>query len=174
MKVFSEALTVDFGRPRNDQNLAPMAQDGRQDAPSWSPNAPKWDIDGHLESIWGGFLSIFRYLGSDFTEKGQRQKTDDSTTFLVYFEVFGGVVGGSWALFWPILATRWALLADGCDKLETSSQHVGKNVTSEFLREPTRVEKVSGRRRWARWLHIRMNPISPSPHPSPYSCGGLQ
>ena len=134
MKVFSEALSVDFCRPRNDQNLAPMAQDGRQDGPSWSQDGPRWDIDGHLESISEGFLSIFGGLGNNFSEKGHRQKTDDSTTFLLYFEVFGGVVGGSWALFWPILATRWALLADLGLKLETSSQHVGTNVASDALR----------------------------------------
>ena len=65
MKVFSEALLVDFGRPRNDQNLAPMAQDGRQDGPSWIPNGPSWGQDGHLEAIWGAILIIFGGLRSD-------------------------------------------------------------------------------------------------------------
>ena len=65
MKVFSEPLLVDFGRPRNDQNLAPMAQDGRQDGPSWSQDGPSWGIDGHLEIMWEEILSIFGGLGGD-------------------------------------------------------------------------------------------------------------
>ena len=58
MKVFSEALMVDFGWPQNDENLAPMAQDGRQDGPSWGQ-------DGHLEAIWGAISSILGGLGCD-------------------------------------------------------------------------------------------------------------
>ena len=65
MKVFSEALLVDFGRLRNGQNLAPMAQDGRQYGSSWSQDGPSWGQDGHLEAIWGAILSIFGGLGGD-------------------------------------------------------------------------------------------------------------
>ena len=65
MKVFSEALMVDFGQPQNDQNLAPVAQDGRQDGPSWSQDDPSWGQDGHLEAIWGAILSILGGLGCD-------------------------------------------------------------------------------------------------------------
>ena len=65
MKVLLEALSVDFGRPRKDQNLAPMAQDGRQDGPSWSQDAPSWGQDGHIEVIWGAILSILGGLGAD-------------------------------------------------------------------------------------------------------------
>ena len=67
--------------------------------------------------------------------------------FWVHFGVLGGLVGGSWGVFWAILATRWALLADLGVNLETSLKHVATNVTSDGLRWPTKVEKVGGRGR---------------------------
>ena len=66
MKVLLEAVLGPFGRPRIDQNLSPVAQDGAKLEPRWRQDGPSWCLDGHLETIWGSFLTIFHGPGSDF------------------------------------------------------------------------------------------------------------
>ena len=66
MKFLLEAVLAHGGRPRIDQNLAQVAQDGAKLEPRWRQDGPSWCLDGHLETIWGSFLSIFHGLGSDF------------------------------------------------------------------------------------------------------------
>ena len=64
-KNLSKCALADFGRARIDQNLAQMGQDGAKLEPRWRQEPPSWGQDGHLEAIWGAFLSIFGGLGSD-------------------------------------------------------------------------------------------------------------
>ena len=66
MKLFLEVVLAHGGRPRIDENLAHVAQDGAKLEPRWRQDGPSWCLDGHLETIWGSFLSIFHGLGSDF------------------------------------------------------------------------------------------------------------
>ena len=58
-------ILVNFGRARNDQNVAQMAQDGAKLEPSWRQDGPSWGQDGHLEAIWGAILIILGGLRSD-------------------------------------------------------------------------------------------------------------
>ena len=137
MKFLLEAVLAHGGRPRIDQNLAQVAQDGAKLEPRWRQDAPSWNQDGHLEAIWGAILNIFGGLGSDLLKNVRSVKTDNTTTFWPHFGVLGGLVGGSWGVFWAILATSWALLGDLGVKLGTSWQHVGTKMAKDGLRWPT-------------------------------------
>ena len=130
-------ILVNFGRARIHQNVAQMAQDGAKLGPRWRQDAPSWCQDGHLEGIWGAILSIFGSLGSDLLKNGESRKSNDSTTFLLYFGVLGGLVGGSWGVFWAILATSWTLLGDLGVILGTCWQHVGTKTAKKALRWAT-------------------------------------
>ena len=79
--------------------------------------------------LWG--------LGADLYKNGRSVKTNNTTMFWLHFGVLGGLVGGSWGVFWAILATSWALLDDLGVKLGTFWQHVGTERTKDGLRWPT-------------------------------------
>ena len=81
-------------------------------------------------------MSIFGGLGNDLCENSESRKSNDSTAFLQYFGVLGGLVGGSWEVFWAILATSWALLGDLGVKLGTSWQHVGTKMAKDGQLKP--------------------------------------
>ena len=120
MRVLLEAFLVDCGRPRIDEILAQMAQDGAKLKPRWRQGAPSWDQDCHFEAIWAAILNILGGLGSDLLKNVRSVKTDNTTAFWPHFGVLGGLVGGSWGyrgaswrevgLHWAILASRWDLL----------------------------------------------------------------
>jgi len=74
-------ILVNFGRARIDQNLAQMGQNGAKLEPRWRQELPSWGQDGHLEAIWGAFLSIFVGLGSDLKKDGRSEKTDNTRAF---------------------------------------------------------------------------------------------
>ena len=112
MRVLLEAFLVDCGRPRIDEILAQMAQDGAKLKPRWRQGAPSWDQDCHFEAIWAAILNILGGLGSDLLKNVRSVKTDNTTTFWPHFGVLGGLDGGSWGVFWAILAISWALLGD--------------------------------------------------------------
>ena len=130
-------IFVNFGRARIDQNRAQTSEDDAKMEPRWRQDPPSWGQDGHFEAIWGGIFSIVGDLGSDLLKNGESRKSEDSTTFLLYFGVLGGLVGGSWGRFWAILATSWALLGDLGVKLRPSWQHVGTKMAEDALRWPT-------------------------------------
>ena len=130
-------MLADLGRARIVENLTQMAKDGATREPRWRQDAPSWGQDGHLETIWGAILRIWGGLGSDLSKNGRSVKTNNTTAFWPHFGVLGGLVGGSWGVFWAILATSWALLGDLGVKLATSWQHVGTNMAKDGLRWPT-------------------------------------
>ena len=131
MDRLSWQILVNFGRARIGQNLAKFGQDGINLAPRWRQEPPSWGQDGHLEALWGAFWSIFGGLGSDLEKNGRSVKSNNPTTFWLHFGVLGGLVGGSWGVFWAILATSWALLGDLGVKLGTSWQHVGTKMAKD-------------------------------------------
>ena len=118
-RKLSWQILVNFGRAKISPNWAKMA-------PSWSQDGakipqvgakmailrPSWGQDGHLEAIWGAFLSIFGGLGSDLQKNCRSVKSNNTTAFWPHFGVLGGLDGGSWGVFWAILARSWALLVD--------------------------------------------------------------
>ena len=75
-------------------------------------------------------MSIFGSLGSDLFKNGESRKSNDSTTFLLYFRVLEGMVGRSWALFSAILAISSAILRHLGLKLEISGQVVGTKMAT--------------------------------------------
>ena len=131
IQKLSWLILVNFGRARIDQNLAQRGQDGGKLEPRWHQDPPSWSQDGHLEAIWGAILSIFGCLGGDLWENGRSVKTNNTPTFRLHFGVLGSLVGGSWEVFWAILATSWVLLGDLGVKLETSWQHVRTKMAED-------------------------------------------
>ena len=103
---------VNFGGARIRQNLTKLGQDGAKLEPRWRQDPPSWGQDGHLEAIWGAFLSLFGGLGSDLQKNCRSVKSNNTTAFWPHFGVLGGLDGGSWGGFWAILAISWALLGD--------------------------------------------------------------
>ena len=83
-------------------------------------DGPRWGLNGHLGVILGGvFGHFFEWL---------KCKNEHHYSVLAHFWVLGDLVGGSWGVFWAILATSWALLGDLGVKLGTSWQHVGTKM----------------------------------------------
>ena len=86
------------------QNLAQVGQDSANLEPRWRQELPSWGQDGHLEAIWGAFLSIFGGLGSDLLKNGRSVKTNNSPSFLMVFR-FGARLGGFRSSFGECLGT---------------------------------------------------------------------
>ena len=88
-------ILVNFGRARNDQNVAQMAQDGAKLEPSWRQDGPSWGQDGHLEATWGAILATFGGLGGDLCKKCRSVKTTNPPSLLVVFWGPGSSLGDS-------------------------------------------------------------------------------
>ena len=106
-------------------------------APSWSRDEPSWAHDGHLEVIWKAIPTILKRQGDDLCKNGRCVKMSVTMAFWPQMEVLGGLVGGSWGVFWAILVTSWALLGDVGVKLETFWQKVETKMAEDGLRSPT-------------------------------------
>ena len=119
---------ADFGQARGGQNGGKMAELGAKMEPRWRQDGPSWAPDRHLEASWGAILAILKGLGADFGKNGRHVKMSITMAFWPHFGVLGGLVGGSWGLFWVILAKSWALLGDLGVKLGTSWRHVGTKM----------------------------------------------
>ena len=150
-QTLSWLILVNFGRARIDQNRAQKSQDGAKLEPRWRQDGPSWAPDRHLEATGGAILAILKGLGADFGKNGRHVKMSITMAFWPHFGVLGGLVGGSWGVFWAILGTSWALLGDLGVKLGTSWQHVGIKMAKDGLRWPTYVEKGHDRCK-GRWL----------------------
>ena len=127
-------IWADFGQARDAQNGGKMAELGAKMEPRWRQDGPSWAPDRHLEASWGAILAILKGLGADFGKNGRHVKMSITMAFWPHFGVLGGLVGGSWGVFWAILATSWALLGDLGVKLGTSWQHVGTKMAEDALR----------------------------------------
>ena len=136
-KIALEAVLADFGQARGGQNGGKMAELGAKMEPRWRQDGPSWAPDRHLEATGGAILAILKGLGADFGKNGRHVKMSITMAFWPHFGVLGGLVGGSWGLFWVILAKSWALLGDLGVKLGTSWQHVGTEMGKDGLRWPT-------------------------------------
>ena len=88
-------------------------------------------------SSLGAILAILKGLWGDFCKNGRSVKVGVTMAFWAQIGVLGVLVGGSWELFWAILAIRWALLGDVGVKLGTFWQHVGTKMAEDALRWPT-------------------------------------
>ena len=119
---------ADFGQARGGQNGGKMGELGAKMEPRWRQDGPSWAPDRHLEATGGAILAILKGLGADFGNNGRHVKMTITMAFWPHFGLLGGLVGGSWGLFWAILAKSWALLDGLGVKLGTSWQHVGTKM----------------------------------------------
>ena len=135
-----EAVLADFGRFGTGAGClknGKMAELGAKMGPRWRQDDPRWGLAGHLEATWGLILAVLGGLGSDLQKNGRSVKTNNAPWFWLHFGDLGGLVGGSWGVFWAISGISWALLGDLGVKLGSSWQDVVRKLAEDGLRWPT-------------------------------------
>ena len=91
-----EAVLASLGTRKNVPSWPNLA--AKLD-PRWRQDGLSWASDNQLDELLGPSSGLFRHLGGDVCKKCGSVKTNNTTSFLVYFWDLGCLVGGSWARF---------------------------------------------------------------------------
>ena len=137
MKMVLLAVLADFCKFWTGAGCPKWRQDGRTWRQEGAKMTPRWPKMGLVWPTWHHFGEHFGPFLKSWGRKARYQKTIKNHWFLKLFGVLGGLVGGSWGVFWAILATSWAILGDLGVKLGTFRQDVVTKMAEDGLRWPT-------------------------------------